>query len=238
MRPIVRMLPLLGLALAACSSAPLPPSSVSGSLVLASFPEAPTAVRATDEIGTIASSPLDAAGAFRLSLAIGHSYRLDVVSAVGTTPIVFPRALGRLDTTFRVSTLGAVVALGSVRRMDVAAPTTFALLSASDPADGADGADGECVDGYLAGTTTPCIDDDGDVTCVDDGEDGEEDDDGEVADAPDGECVDGIDATTGAACIDEENEIDDAPAGPVALPEHNVPDDVDGCGDGDGEHED
>jgi len=231
------MLPLLGLALAACSAAPLPPSSVSGSLVLASFPEAPTAVRATDELGASSSSPLDAAGAFRLSLALGHSYRLDVVSAVGTTPIVFPRALGRLDTTFRVSTLGAVVALGSVRRMDVAAPTTFALLSASNPADGADGADGECVDGYLAGTTTPCIDDDGDVTCVDDGEDdGEEHDDGE-ADG-DGECVDGIDSTTGAACVDEPDVIDDAAAGPVALPEHNVPDDVAGCGDDDGEHED
>jgi len=231
------MLPLLGLALAACSAAPLPPSSVSGSLVLASFPEAPTAVRATDELGASSSSPLDAAGAFRLSLALGHSYRLDVVSAVGTTPIVFPRALGRLDTTFRVSTLGAVVALGNVRRMDVTAPTTFALLSASDPADGAEGADGECVDGYLAGTTTPCIDDDGDVTCVDDGE---EDDDGEVADAPDGECVDGIDATTGAACVDED-AIDDAPAGPIAIPEHNVPDDVAGCGqdgENDGEHAD
>lgn len=250
MKPIVRMLPLLGLALAACTTAPLPPSSVSGSLVAASFLTPPTSVRATDETGRILETALDATAAFRISLAAGHSYRLDVLSGADATPVVFPRSLGRLDTTFRVSGLGAVIALGAVRRMEMPPATTFALLSLTNRADGVDGADGECVDGYLAGSTTPCVDDDGDVTCAeseDDGEEGGDEADAEESGAEESgaeaDCVDGVDAATGGICIDGADEvdiIDDAPAGPVAVPEHNVSDDVAGCEDNEqeGEHED
>ena len=51
MKLIVRLLPVFGLA--ACTAAPLPPSSVSGALVATSFPAPPTSVRATDEAGRV-----------------------------------------------------------------------------------------------------------------------------------------------------------------------------------------
>lgn len=71
---------------------------------------------------------------------------------------------------------------------------------------------------------------------------------GEQDDHADGECENGKDAVTGAPCVDEQddgetNDDQADPAKPMAVPEHNAPDDIAGCkepagGDGDGETND
>ncbi|AKU94876.1 hypothetical protein AKJ09_01540 [Labilithrix luteola] len=223
------------LALAACSSSEpssnVGTSTVQGKLTVASFPTAPTAVDAIDEAGNRAHSPVGTDGAFALQLAKGHSYRLVVVSAK-EVPFVFPRST-RLDTSFRVSTGGGVVSLGSVRHWDSLPSGGFKVLSASTSSsspDGQEGQDGECVDGKLQGTDTPCADDDNQTECKD----------GSQAVSSDGECENGKDAVTGQACTDTDTAGDDAadPAQPMAVPDKNAPDDVSGCNENDGEEAD
>jgi hypothetical protein len=87
----------------------------------------------------------------------------------------------------------------------------------SDPAEPSDG-DGECEDGTDSVTGLACTD-------PPDGSDG------------DGECENGTDSTTGQPCVDpEEDSVD--PNGPMAIAEHNVPDQVGGCDEGGEEEED
>ena len=65
-------------------------SSVTGAVTAAGFASAPSSVAATDETGAVAKAGLDATGTFRLALAKGHTYRIDVVTATG-------RGTGRLS---------------------------------------------------------------------------------------------------------------------------------------------
>lgn len=201
-------------------------STVSGALVSATFPAVPTGVDATDEAGVISHTAADANGKFALSLSKGHRYRLAVVSAAGREPLVFPRASGKLDTTFKVGTGAARFDLGTVRHF-ASAPTSGFKAAQS----GGEGEDGECVDGALQGSGEACVDDDDKATC-----------EGSAAvEADDGECENGKDAKTGAACADEDDHEDGADgAKPMAIAENNVPQELGGCEDGaeDGEEAD
>ena len=180
-------------------------ATVQGALVTSTFASGATGVRAVDEAGAATNGTLSADGAFTLTLPKAHTYKLLVVKASLTEPIVFPRASGKLDTTFKLAGGGAVVDLGAVRHFDSKPAAGFSSVGASTQ--------------LLSSDPAP-----------DDGADSESD----------GECENGVDQTTGAACTDPEEGDDDAdPAGPMAIPEHNAPDDVAGCqGDGDGEEED
>ena len=88
-------------------------------------------------------------------------------------------------------------------------------LACTDPPDASDG-DGECQDGVDATTGLACTDP-------------SESSDG------DGECENGVDATTGLPCTDAEGSVD--PHQPMAVAEHNVPDQVGGCDEGGGEEQ-
>jgi len=220
------LLPVASLLAAGCASTtPDTTSTVQGHLVMAGFPAGTNAVEATDELGARQRVALTADGAFRLDLHKSHRYAFTVVHVAGNEPIVFPRANGRLDRTVSILSGAAVVDLGAVRHFARAPAEGFVLKSAHASASG-DGEDGECVDGFLMGTQTPCIDDDQDLTC--------ENGDG------DGECEDGVDKATGQPCVDTpdsgdgdgecENGVDKATGQPCV----DAPD----SGDGDGECED
>ncbi len=228
-------------------------SNLTGTLAISTFPSEPQMVQATNELGDkLAASP-DARGAFMLALTKGHRYRLSVILADSSEPVVFPRTSGALDQSFRVSSGAALVALGSVRHLDSAPQGGFVVKSLSPPASGAaaDTDHVECEDGIDANTGAACVDDDGALSC-------EQGDEAEGDNQSDGECENGVDATTGLACVDEpddqadgecENGVDavtgeacvDAEeadgAAPMAVAEHNVPDDVGGCDDSEQEGE-
>lgn len=210
-------------------------STVTGALALSSFPSAPTTVDAIDETGLKVQAGIDAQGGFRLALAKGHTYRLVVGLQSSSEPLVFPRTSSRLDTTVRVSTAAATIALGAVRHFDAAPAGGFTVKSAStatkpETENESEGDDGECVDGKDATSGAACVDDEVTATC----------DAGEAEDGPDEGDGDGDGET---------NDDGDAdPTKPMAVPEHNAPDDVAGCsegaggegpgGDGDGETND
>jgi hypothetical protein len=236
---IALCLALTALTAAACSSsAPSNPSStVEGKVAASTFAlGAPTSVEAIDESGARTRAAVGADGAFKLSVTKAHVYRLVAVTPKGEEPIVFPRADGRLDKTFRVSSGAAIVALGNVRHFDKAPATGFTVKTAppapapattttTQTAGGetADGAPGECVNGSIMGTGAPCVDDEGKTSC-ESGNTGADD-------QSDGECNNGKDAT-GAACTDpQEGEAAD-PAQSMAVPDKNPPNDVAGCDDG------
>jgi hypothetical protein len=205
-------------------------------LTVSTFPARPTALDAVDERGVHVRSMLDTNAGFSLVLTKGHTYRLSVVGGSSSLPVVFPRTAGTLDSTFRISGGGAVVDLGKVRYLAsvpaggiTAVGTASAALVSAD-AGGQSGEVGECVDGTLLGTSTPCVDDDAKMTC-DDGE-GEETSGTEKADL--GEKAGVIE--DGKPDGEEADDVVD-PNAPLAVPEHNAPADVAGC-DVEGEHED
>jgi len=223
-------------------------STVTGTLTRETFPEEPRSISATNEKGVWIATPANGSGPFKLSLRKGHTYRLAVTLADRSVPIVFPRASGLLDPSFRVSGGAALVNLGAVRHL-AAAPTVgfhMQALSESAPADSASAqGGGECEDGVDVATGAACIDDEGQMSC----EEHDDDDDVDGNFEGDGECENGVDATTGGACTDaadgdgEAEDTDEvSPEGPMAVAEHNAPNDVGGCDDededdGEGEHE-
>jgi hypothetical protein len=224
------------------SQAPASTSRVMGALTVASFPSAPNAIEAIDETGAKSKAAVDPQGHFQLSLAKGHTYRLMVVLASGSEPVVFPRASKRLDTTVRITSGAATVDLGAIRHFDAAPANGFTVTTTStgtkpQTENAGEGEEGECVNGFIAGTGAACADDDAKASC----DNGEGQDDG-----ADGECENGRDKKTGAACTDgdDDGETDDSaadPTKPMAIPDHNAPDEVAGCnegGDGDGETDD
>jgi hypothetical protein len=248
----------LCLAAAACSkeqSTGTSTSAISGALALKTFPKDATLVAATNEKGTSTSTAPDAKGAFKLVLAKGHTYKLSVIFADGSEPIVFPRSSGALDQSFKVSSGAALVNLGVVRHLDAAPQGGFSVksLSTGGGATSSDG-DGECENGVDATTGAACIDDQGDVSC-------QADDANEQDNHADGECENGVDSTTGAACTDPPEADDQAdgecengadvktgaactdpeeasPYAPMAVAEHNVPEEVGGCDDSGEESDD
>jgi hypothetical protein len=152
-------------------------------------------VTATNELGAKTTTAPDASGQFRLVLHKGHTYRLAVELATGTTePIVFPRASGLADQTFKISSGAATVGLGAVRHLEAAPAAGFKVKSVASPGTTpAEGNDAECENGVDANTGAACVDDNGELTC----DAGHADDHG-----ADGECENGVDVKTGAACTD------------------------------------
>lgn len=234
-------LALTALTAAACSSSkanPNPSSTVEGKVASSTFAlGAPTAVDAIDEKGARTRAAVNGAdGSFKMQIVKGHVYRLVAITPKGEEALVFPRTGGRLDKTFRLSSGGAVVALGNVRHFDKAPPTGFTVKTT--PASSAvrpqgNGEPGECVDGKIMGTGAPCVDDDAKTQC--------EGGHGGADDHADGECENGKDAKTGAACTDGDQAGEAAdPAQAMAVPDKNPPNDVSGCEDGssDGEEAD
>jgi hypothetical protein len=206
-------------------------STISGTAALGTFPSAPLSALATDEGGRAVSAPIASDGRFSLTLAKGHTYRMSFAAA-NDVPIVLPRSTGKLKIAFHLSTGGAHADLGSVRYFANAPAGGFHISTtpATPPSSSAPGSDTECVDGVVAGTALPCVDDDGKVEC----------DDGSEVDDGDGECIDGKDAKTGVACTDPPESGDELdPTSAMAIPEKNVPEDVGGCAEGeDGESDD
>ena len=142
---------------------------------------------------------------------------------------MFPRTGCHLDLTFRISSGAAAVALGAVHHLGSAPAGGFSIKSSTKPASAngqqGDGQPGECVDGVVMGTNTPCVDDDHKATC---------EQESETSDG-DGECKDGKDAKTGQPCTDTDKVGDEEDADPkqaMAVPEVNPPNDVGGCNDG------
>lgn len=225
-----------------------PTSTLTGTLARETFPDEPRSITATNERGASIVTSVNGSGPFKLVLRKGHTYRLAVTLADGSVPVVFPRASGKLDPSFRVSGGAALVNLGTVRHLAAAPAVGFHMqaLSQSAPAEGAGPqGGGECEDGVDIATGAACIDDEGQLSC----EEHDDDDDVDGNYEGDGECENGVDATTGGACTvlpEGDEAADDAdevsPDGPMAVAEHNVPDDVGGCDDDDddegGEHED
>jgi len=123
------------------------PSVVTGKAVISTFPSTVSSVTATDEAGHATTANAGADGAFSLSLAQGHTYHLAVATAAGAVPVVFPRAAGRLDTTFSLQTAGAMIPLGNVRHL-FAAPSS-----------------GFQVQPVTSGNCTDCVNDDPGTTC-------------------------------------------------------------------------
>ena len=154
-------------ALLACSSktsAPSASSQISGRVDAATFAlGAPTGLDAVDEVNVRTHAALAGDGSFQLALAKGHAYRLVALTPKGEEPIVFPRANGHLDQTFRISSGAAVVALGSVRHFD-RAPATFSVADDGKTsceggrAGASDQADGECENGKDQKTGLACTD--------------------------------------------------------------------------------
>ncbi len=238
-----------------CGSGPAEPntsSSVSGALSVSTFNAPPRSIEAVDETGKVVTTKPDSTGAFALILAKGHAYRLLVRMGSDSEPVVFPRANGKLDSSFRVTGGAARVNVGLVRHFDAMPTGGFVTLSRSaGPSPAAAGADGECENGVDATTGAACVDD-GEMSCEEtdgehaDGEVGEcvngfikgsgapcQDDDATTeaadgADGADGECENGVEASSGAACVDDDAD----PTQPMAVAEHNVPDYVGGCDEG------
>jgi hypothetical protein len=191
---------------------------VQGRLELSTFPTRPTAVRATTETGASRSFSLGENGAFRLPLAPGHRYTLDIVSAERSAPLIFPRATALFDRTFRVTGPNATVDLGRVSCLP-SAPASFAFSAE------AQAGDREAVR----------IDDETREQCGDEEErerEGDEHEESKASEAsePESKAVDG---DVGVASAD--------PSAPMAVAEHNAPENIGNCGqqgEFEGEHED
>ncbi len=139
-------------------------STITGTVASATFASgAPSAVDAIDETGARTHVVLGADGAFSLSLAKAHVYRIVAITPAGEEPLVFPRAGGRLDTTFRLSSGAALVGLGSVRHFDAAPKALSAVDDGQTQCEGGsagenDQGGGDCQDGKDGKTGGPCID--------------------------------------------------------------------------------
>jgi hypothetical protein len=111
---------LLCLSPMACSGgnnrwASLPPQSViEGQVDVSSFSSPATALIAQDENGTSSAAPLDAAGAFTLSVPSGHVYKLSVSLQQGSALVIFPKS-NRIDDAFALDSDGAQIPLGTIR---------------------------------------------------------------------------------------------------------------------------
>ena len=213
------------LVLAGCSgseaSGQAATATIKGAVEASTFPGTPSGVTALDEGGKTLRASLDAHSAFTLRLPKGHTYRL-VVNGAGfkSLPVVFHRASGQLDTTFHISGGGVLVELGSVRYSAAASSSDTGDDVGKVSCDSGDdnGADGECENG---------VDQNG-APCTDPAESA---DPGDPKGTSDGECENGVDQT-GAPCIDPPDDAEGEtvdPNEPMAVTDHNVPDDVGGC---------
>jgi segregation and condensation protein B len=168
-------------------------------------------VRATSGSVTTAAR-IGADGSFRLDLAPGQTYQLEVVRNDGSTvPLVFPRRSG-VSTELHVANGASDFNFGRLRLIAPFNSQQFRVGVKSGADDGTE-EDVECEDGIDALTGLPCADEDDEAESCEEGDD-EENDDEEDGDTDDIECEDGIDPD-GLPCDDsddgeEDDEEDDA----------------------------
>lgn len=207
----------------ACASSHTPSdTSAKGTVALSSFKGgAPTAIVAKDGHGTERSVKLDANGAFAIALPKGDRYALSVEVDGRRVPVVMVRRSGKLDATFKVSSRGGIVDLGSVKFL-VAGPKPTFVTSTAATSSSSSSCDPNGTGNY------ECVDDSEQSQC--EGGGGSENGDH----GADGECENGVDKSTHAPCTDpagDDAEQADANA-EMAVPDRSAPSDVSGCDDG------
>ena len=212
-----------------CSAKPAPSeTSAKGTLALSTFASAPTSVVVTGTKGGEHVATVDARGAFTIALPKGDRYALAVDVGGKRVPLVMPRRSGKVDATFKVSSRGVVIDLGSVRYLGAGAKPIF--LTSVKPSATGNASSASC-DPNGTGQYE-CVDDSEQSQCGD-GEHGQQDNGG------DGECQNGVDTKTKAPCVDPPG--DDAAqadvSAEIAVPERSAPSDASGC-EGDGESND
>lgn len=103
---------LATLAVAGCASDP--GQTITGRINAGSFPEAVTHVRAIGSTSVV-DARVAADGSFLMRLPAGERYRIEMVSAVRASDLVFPRpATGTLDTSFYIAASGDAFDFGMV----------------------------------------------------------------------------------------------------------------------------
>ena len=217
MRLSILTLLLPALAISCASKSTTPDTVVRGELALSSYPSTPQSVVATNAGGAEVRGTVGATGAFQLPLPHGTTYGLSVELDGRRIPIAMARRSGNFDRTFRVSSKGVVVSLGTTHYVAGGAKPALVIVAAA----------AACPAG------ASCVEDTEQSSCGD-GQQGH--DDGNNAD---GECENGIDAKTHAACTDPSGDAAEQAdrQQEMALPSTSAPADASGC-DGDGEEAD
>lgn len=199
------VIPGIVVAVGACASKPAPTpapvTTVTGTVGADGYPTPPKAVVIADEAGQSRSVALGSNGAFAADLPKGHSYRLWVATERGNVPLVFPRRSGRLDVRFAVASNGARISLGRVRYLAGAPQTGFTFGAPSSTA-----ILPKTIEQGDQGNCVDCADDNDEVECHD-GSQGHDNDDNHEQQA--GDHVD--------------------PKSEIAVPEHDPPEEADGC---------
>lgn len=206
----ISLLGLLVLSTAACANTKrsVGETTLQGTTALSSYAATPRSILATDETGRAWSTPIAADGSFSLTLKRAHTYHVDVVTDAGAVPLVFPRTSGKVTTTFAVKSDGARLSLGAVRFVHT--PVVVPFEARISKASGL----------RIASLGNSETDDDG------------------PNDHQDVQCGDGSHGN-GQSSEDMEGDDDQANAsGDVSIAEHNVPENVDGCGEDDDENDD
>jgi hypothetical protein len=201
---------------AAKTGGPVPPSAVSGSAALSTFPSTPRVLAATDETGRVLAARLAANATFSLALAKGHTYKLSLVSDHGSVPIVFPRQTGRLDASFVLRTDGARIALGVVRFRLGVPSGGFHVLSVSQ---GSTPPGSACTD---------CVNDDQQTSCEDNG--------GDNGEGPDNASETASTGQTGASGGAGDNAEQADGNAEMGVGDQNAPDQVSGCDNQEGDN--
>ncbi|HEY5927560.1 MAG TPA: hypothetical protein VIV11_38010 [Kofleriaceae bacterium] len=98
--------------LAACGSDP--GQTITGRVNTGSFPEPITQVRAIGNIETI-EAQVFADGSFLLTLPADDRYRIEMVAAVRSPDLVYPRSASQVDTSFYIASSDDAFDLGGVQ---------------------------------------------------------------------------------------------------------------------------
>jgi hypothetical protein len=139
------------LAVTGCASDP--GQTISGRVKAGSFPEPITHVRAIGNTSTV-QAPVAADGSFAITLPAGERYRIEMVSAVRRSDLLFPRpTTGTLDTSFYIASSGAAFDLGGVQYVkDPATSTTIFDTGGGGSEDGSGGTEDGTGGGQDTGT--------------------------------------------------------------------------------------
>jgi hypothetical protein len=204
-----------------CGSSSPTTSTITGTLDQASFPAAVAQISVVDDQGVTAVTPVEAGGAFELTLTQGATYRFLLSTDGKSLPIVVKSDAGRLQTEVTITSGGASADIGSVRYWAGAGSVgqaksnlvTAPAVPSTTPA--------ACVNGVIDGTTQPCASGEAAAVCA-------------VADqggcpnmgsgdhgGPDGAANGAGTPVVQPAAISTAN--DAADTDPVAVPEHNLP---------------
>ena len=197
---------LLVFASAGCSkkASSVSESTLQGTTALSTYPATPRSIQATDETGRISRTALAPDGSFQLHLKRAHTYRVDVVTDQGAVPLVFPRTSGRVTKTFALKSDGAALTIGRVHFVHVTTRQPIAVKRSTTTS--------------LIRTTS--VTGGADDNC----EDCTNNDDQDVA------CQDGAHGQGGSSAEMEGADSEAGATGDESVAEHNVPENVDGCG--------